>query len=176
MKNLTNLWDNVHQRLYFFIKSRVKEEAIAKDLLHDVFLKANKKLAQLQDQEKFSSWIFQITRNVIQDHYKANNKILSEEGLPTQLDFSQSDDQTQLLASCMKSMIANLPDKYKEAVHLSEIEGLSQKEVAKRLNISYSGAKSRVQRGREQLKSLFVQCCEIESDKYGNIIDYWPKK
>jgi RNA polymerase sigma-70 factor (ECF subfamily) len=73
---------------------------------------------------------------------------------------------------CIVPMIDALPEKYKQAITLSEIEGISQKDLAKNLNISYSGAKSRVQRGREMLKSLLQECCKISTDTYGNITKY----
>jgi len=69
-------------------------------------------------------------------------------------------------------MIKTLPDKYRDALEMSEINGVSHKEIAEELNISYSGAKSRVQRGREKLKEVLLHCCEIKADKYGNIIEY----
>jgi RNA polymerase sigma-70 factor (ECF subfamily) len=52
------------------------------------------------------------------------------------------------------------------------MEGLSQRELADKLGISYSGAKSRVQRGREKLKNMVLQCCEVATDKYGNVLGY----
>lgn len=75
------------------------------------------------------------------------------------------------LASCLQPMIAGLPDIYRTALTLSEIEGITQREVADRLGISVSGAKSRVQRGREKLRERLLQCCEIETGRNG-IIGY----
>ena len=49
-------------------------------------------------------------------------------------------------------------------------EGMSQKEYAESINLSYTATKSRVQRARKKLKDLFVECCAIETDRYGNII------
>jgi len=72
--------------------------------------------------------------------------------------------------SCIKPFINKLPPKYREALIASELENQSQKELAESLDISYSGAKSRVQRGREKLKDLIQECCDFEHDKYGNLI------
>ncbi len=55
---------------------------------------------------------------------------------------------------------------------LYEIEGLSQKEISKKENISLSGAKSRIQRGRVKPKDALTDCCRFEIDKEGNILDY----
>jgi len=47
--------------------------------------------------------------------------------------------------------------------------------VADRLDLSYSGAKSRVQRGRRLLREALVNCCHVELDRRGGIIDYVPR-
>jgi len=73
-------------------------------------------------------------------------------------------------------MIYNLPEPYRDALVLTEFEGLTQQEMAKRLGISISGAKSRVQRGREQLKRMLLERCEFEFDRLGRIIDCKPRK
>ena len=72
-------------------------------------------------------------------------------------------------------MIAALPDPYREALILSEYQGLSQKDVADRLGISLSGAKSRVQRARRQLREMFLACCHFEMDRRGRILDYYAR-
>jgi len=73
-------------------------------------------------------------------------------------------------------MIETLPEGYREALLLSEIDGLPLKEVADRLNLSLPGAKSRVQRGRERLKKAFLTCCHVKFDSRGKPIDWWPKE
>ncbi len=57
---------------------------------------------------------------------------------------------------------------------LSEIDGLPQQEVASRLGISLSGAKSRVQRGRRMLRQRLLDCCDIETGR-GGITGYEPR-
>ena len=87
-------------------------------------------------------------------------------------DESKDEEDTLELSKCMMPMIETLPVKYREALVLADLKGMSQKQLAEHLDISYSGAKSRVQRAREKLKQAFVTCCEISSDSYGNIIEY----
>ena len=67
-------------------------------------------------------------------------------------------------------MLTTLPAKYREALELIELENLSQLDLAKRLNISYSGAKSRVQRARQMLKEKMDESYNIQLDKYGNVL------
>ena len=85
------------------------------------------------------------------------------------------EDAASQLAVGLREMIGSLPRPYQEALMLVEIEGLSQKEVAEKLDLSYSGAKSRVQRGRRLLREALVNCCHIELDRRGRIIDYVPR-
>jgi len=78
-------------------------------------------------------------------------------------------------AGWLDEMIRSLPAGYRDAVQLAEIEGLSQQEVADRLGLSLSGAKSRIQRGREMLKDALDRCCHFEFDSRGNMMDYEPR-
>ncbi len=90
-------------------------------------------------------------------------------------DKGDNNDRTSELAECIIPFINKLPDIYKEALTLTEFKNYSQLELAKHLGISYSGAKSRVQRAKIKLKEIFEECCNISYDKYGNIMDYKSK-
>jgi RNA polymerase sigma-70 factor (ECF subfamily) len=59
-------------------------------------------------------------------------------------------------------IVDRLPEPYRQALTLTAFEGLTQEQLAKRLGISLSGAKSRVQRGREQLKRMLLDFCDRE--------------
>ena len=69
-------------------------------------------------------------------------------------------------------MVERLPEPYREAMKLADFEGLSQQEVADRTGVSLSGAKSRVQRARRQLREMILDCCHVERDVRGNVVDY----
>src|SRR4029453_11954052 len=66
------------------------------------------------------------------------------------------------LAPCLTPLMDRLPAHYREAVRLVELEGLPQRELSERFAVSLSGAKSRVQRGRDKLKDLLLRCCQVE--------------
>ena len=69
-----------------------------------------------------------------------------------------------------------LPEPYREALVLTELDGLTQADAATRLGLSTSGMKSRVQRGRGQLRDLLLGCCEIELDRRNRVTDYVPRR
>ena len=66
----------------------------------------------------------------------------------------------------------DLPEKYRQALMLTEFRGMKQTELAEQLGISLSGAKSRVQRGREMLRESLLDCCHFEFDRLGGMIAY----
>jgi len=70
----------------------------------------------------------------------------------------------------------SLPEPYRKALVLTELEGLTQQELADKVGISLSGAKSWVQRGRQQLKEMLTECCAFEFDRRGGVIDCTPHK
>jgi RNA polymerase sigma-70 factor (ECF subfamily) len=72
--------------------------------------------------------------------------------------------------------VAHLPSPYREAVTLVELEGLTARDAAELAGISVSGMKSRVQRGRAQLRALFEQCCDIALDVRRQVTDVAPRQ
>ena len=170
---ITEVWNDMNDRLTNFVNGKVKDSELTKDIVQDVFLKVFSKSDTLKNKDKLVSWIYQITRNEIINHFRNvnfyNPSIEIEEEEINEIKL------TSELAECVRPVIDSLPEKYKEALILSDIENIPQKEIAERLNISYSGLKSRVQRAREMLKSTCEQCCDISTDAYGDILDYKPK-
>jgi len=169
-EEIVNIWNDLNKALINFINQKVKNFEISKDISQDVFLKVFSKIGTLKNKDKIIPWIYQITRNEINSYFRKQEfgKEIEVVDKPNILD----ENLTTEFSKCIQPMMNFLPSKYQEAIRLTEIEGVSQKELAKSLNISYSGAKSRVQRGREKLKSLLQECCTISTDKYGNITEY----
>lgn len=170
---VVKVWTDMNDRLTNFVKGKIHNTELAEDIVQDVFLKVFSKSNTLKNKDKLVSWIYQITRNEIIDHFRKasfyNPSLDIEEEI-------YEDTLTSEVSECVRPVIDSLPQKYREALILSDIENIPQKEIAERLNISYSGLKSRVQRAREMLKSTCEQCCEISTDVYGDILDYKVKK
>jgi hypothetical protein len=78
------------------------------------------------------------------------------------------------LASCLGSLIEHMQEPYRQAIELTEIRGLTQLMAARALGISVSGMKSRVQRGRLQLRTIIQAFCHIEIDVRGGVIECDP--
>ena len=175
MKETENIWREYHHKLVAFIRGRVSEDMVD-DLLQDVFMKIHARIDSLKEHTRLESWLYQITRNTIIDYYRSK-RILEE--LPDWVEHPQPEEEESIrkeLSSCIEPMINNLPEKYRVAIQLSELEGRSQKEVANQEGISLSGAKSRVQRGRALLKIMLNECCHFETNKKNQIVTYEKKE
>ncbi|OPX87330.1 MAG: ECF RNA polymerase sigma factor SigE [Pelotomaculum sp. PtaB.Bin104] len=79
------------------------------------------------------------------------------------------------ISTCLRTMIDQLPEKYKQAIIITEFQNVTQKELSQKMGISLSGAKSRVQRAKEKLKEMLLDCCYLELDWRGNVVDYKHK-
>jgi RNA polymerase sigma-70 factor, ECF subfamily len=171
--NLETLWDHFHTRLFRFISSRMPDDGDAEDILQEVFIRIHSNIGGVRDSQKLESWIYQIARNAMNDYYR-RRKPAGEipETIPTD-DEPVEPDAAITLAASMREMVDALPEPYRQALVLTEYEGLSQVELATRLGISLSGAKSRVQRARQKIKDDLLSCCHFEFDRYGRVIDYW---
>jgi len=179
-------WEELHGNLRAFIGRRVRNQADVDDLVQRVFLQMVKGLASLRDAERLHAWVYRTARNVIVDYYRsssARREVASggAEELAAASGDSQvppEDDQRALqeLAACMTPMIRQLPPAYREAVTLADLEGVTQADAAARAGVSVSGMKSRIQRGRQQLKAVLEECCRVQLDRRGTIVGYDPRK
>lgn len=167
------VWEEFHVGLKGFILKRIPDELSAEDILQDVFLKIHTHIDTLREADKLQSWIYQIARNAIHDYYRMH-KAAPELPEMSYMPEDRFDDVVSELIPCIQHMIDSLPVDYRQALILTEYQGLTQKELAERLGISLSGAKSRVQRAREKLKIMLLNCCHFEFDRLGRVIDYWP--
>ena len=169
---MVDFWQEYKTRLRGYIAKRVRESEAVDDILQNVFLKAHTSLHTIKSHGSIAAWLFRIAANAIADHYRSQ-KLWVE--LPEELAAPEPErNYVAELAACLQPLIADLPETYRSALVLSDLEGLPQKEVANRLGLSLSGTKSRIQRGREKLRQRLLECCDIETGR-GGIIGYEPR-
>ncbi|MGE5393574.1 MAG: RNA polymerase sigma factor SigZ [Candidatus Saccharibacteria bacterium] len=170
----TDLWNRFADNLRRFIVSRVKDDALADDLLQETFIRIHAKIDDLRDQARVQAWIYQVARNIISDHFrKASPEKVAD--VPDMLDEEKETDDA--MAATMRDMVLfmeELPEQDCQALCQVEFEGVSIKEYAQHAGISYTAAKSRVTRARYKLSDLLMNCCHYEFDKYGTVISYHP--
>lgn len=155
-----------------FVRSRVPDPAAAEDVLQEVYLRVHARIHTLRDCARLPGWVFQIARNAVADHHRARRPAGElPESLPAPPDPCEDDVLCELAAG-LAPMVEVLPRKDREALGPMLAEGLTQEELAGRLGLTLSGAKSRVQRARERLKRMLLECCHFELDRFGHPIGY----
>jgi RNA polymerase sigma-70 factor (ECF subfamily) len=165
-------WQALRAALLRFVRARVEDDATAEDIVHDVLLRGFSRGPDLHDGDRLQAWLYRVARNAVIDHYRTR-KPMAE--LPADLAVETPDtDVIEELAGCMLPCMDRLPEDYRSAIVMSEIEGLTLRETGTRLGLSLSGAKSRVQRGRAKLLDLMQACCAFERDSRGNVMDRTP--
>ncbi|MCE5285085.1 MAG: RNA polymerase sigma factor SigZ [Pelosinus sp.] len=176
-ESLNSIWNNHRVELLNYIKTKVSDDYAAEDILQEVFIKIYKNIDQLENPHSLKPWLYRITNNTIIDFYRKSNPLIYSDEIGYQSVIEERPvNINQEVATCLKSFLYKLPDKYREPLELFEFNGMKHKEIAKKLNLSLSGSKTRILRAKERLKELLIECCQFETDSYGNILDYRQKK
>ena len=169
--SVESVWSLLSSDLRRFLRRRVADEHTADDLLQETFVRVHRGLGELSEADNLRAWVFRIARNVVYDHYRARKT----GAVPLDDSTEAGEDESPLDgrdATWLRQMIARLPDTYRDVIEMAELQGLPHREIAERLGLSLSATKSRVQRGRAELRKVLLDCCNFELDRRGNIVDY----
>jgi len=159
----------------------VPSKADADDVVQEVFVRMHRGAFALRDGERFGAWVYRIAEHAVADHLRtrARHPIATGNQAGLKADTTEADGADSALeadlAECVALFVARLASPYREAITLTELQGLTQKDAAEMLGLSLSGMKSRVQRGRERIRRMFEECCEISVDARGHVVDCTPR-
>lgn len=172
-------WRELEARLRPYVARRVASPCDVDDIVQEVFMRVHRGLGELRDGESFGSWVYRIAKHAVVDHQRSRARHpLSRTATSGQEAASESLEDDNLesdLGECVALFVARLPSPYREAITLTDLQGVTQAEAADMLGISVSGMKSRVQRGRERIRHLFDECCEVSLDARGHVVDCTPR-
>lgn len=167
--NIKEVIDGFYDYIKNFTLKKVKDEAVAEDIVQEVMLKLVESHHKNIQVKNCKAWLFQVARNTIYDHFKKNRAVF-EMMDETLLSATDSTEIELTVYDYLEPMIHFLPQKYAKPLQWSDLDNLSQIDIANKLNISHSAAKMRVQRARVKLRELFVECCNMEYDANGNFV------
>jgi len=177
VETLNASWAELRSKLRGFIGARVNDPHDADDLTQDVLLKVQAQIADFADDDKLPAWIFTAARNEVIDHYRARAaraRAASGGDVDTLPDETPNERANALreLTPCLAGMIRQLPEPYRTAMRLADLEGLDHQDLADRTGVSLTAAKSRVRRARQHLREMILDCCRLERDARGGVVDY----
>lgn len=168
-----DIYDQYYPRIFQYL-TRIVGPNDAEDIAQDVFDKINSGLGGFQGKSKLSTWIYRIATNTAIDKcrsaaYKhAAEHVAIDDGPDHEsqsvLEEHQSPSTDQMviqkeMSECINEYIDKLPPDYKTIIVLSELEGLTNKEIAEILDISLDNVKIRLHRARTKLKKTLNEAC-----------------
>ena len=173
----------LQERVQAFVARRVPSHADAEDIAQEVMLRIHRHSDELEHAERMLGWVYRIAANAIADHYRRPARREFPTGHATDVPEPYADieppagmepgpdELRRELAACLAPLIERLPPLYRQALELTEFDGMSQVDAAATLGLSVSGMKARVQRGRQQLRELLLECCEVQLDRRRQVTD-----
>jgi RNA polymerase sigma-70 factor, ECF subfamily len=162
--------EQLYKPLFLYIKKRITNQLDAEDLTQEVFYRLSK--SNNENVKNIKSWVYAIAKNSIIDYYRKKKQVTNEiDNIEFQEELSEKDAINEL-SDCITPFLNQLPEDYRDIMKLSELDDVSQKEIAERLNINYVTVRSKIQRGRLKLKDLISNCCTVVQGGKGGIVDY----
>ncbi len=164
-----NVWDLYANEIKRFILSKVKNDAVADDLLQETFIKVHVKLTTLKDTTKIKSWVFSIARYTVMDYFRNSNLnyVTAEDEDVTVFEEANPGHTKE---DCLHGIIKSLPKKYRDPLILSDIQGLKQAHISDRLQIPLPTVKSQIQRARKLVTQGFMDCCNFKVNNNGYLV------
>lgn len=180
MTSLNESAGELRAMLHDFVARRVPPQD-TEDVLQDVFVRMQRGLGDIRDDQRLAGWMYQVARHAIADHYRRpavrrERATADFAELPLVAEVEDGSDAPAGLVQAMISFMKALSPEDREALELTDLQGLTQAEAARRLGLSTPGMKSRVQRARARLRDLLDGCCAIEVDARGGIVDCEPRQ
>ncbi|MSO50563.1 MAG: sigma-70 family RNA polymerase sigma factor [Acidobacteria bacterium] len=152
-----------HQhRLVHFLRmmmSSAADREAAEDVAQEAFLRAFRSLGQFRGQSTFKTWLYQIATNVARTQVARRRDRKEDQEPETRPDRPSGENvERRVIAhDQLRRALAELPDDWREAVILRDIEGLEYREIADVLGIPMGTVESRIFRGRQRLKAALQE-------------------
>ena len=173
MNCLMTAWHDNEAELRGWLRHRLGNAVDADDMLQDLFIKAMRQGERFCAIGNARAWLFEVARNALTDRLRVKRKMVE---LPADLTSESEEIATvDSLAACLPRVLSELSAEDREAISLCDIEGVPQDEYARRVGLSLSGAKSRIQRARKRLREQLSRSCQVRLDAAGQVSDFVPR-
>ena len=165
-------WEELRLNLKRFVRTKVDAD-VSEDLVHDILLNVIQNEDKFKEADNPTAWLYTVAKNKITDYYRKRPKINAVTKMQEIEEFNyESENVMQDFSECLRPLVERLEPKYREAMLRADFNGAKQAEAAKKIGITLSAMKSRIQRARTRLKTELLNCCSVEVDRFGKIIDY----
>lgn len=158
------------RKVYNIAYRLMGNERDASEVLQDAFLRAYRFLPKFQFKSSFFTWLYRIATNVSLTKLRKREKVQlvsidepanADGDLPLEIpDYRYNPEKMmkqRQLREALQNAVDSLPPDYRSVVVLRDLEGLSNEEVSKVLNLTVAAVKSRLHRGRLELRKVLAE-------------------
>lgn len=150
-----------------YLQRMVGDPAVADDLLQETLIRIARGLGSFTGRATVKTWAFSIATHVAADYFRR-----PERGVRI-VDISEADEVpdgalpiddrvvVNEMNACVRQVIDSLPDDYRAALVLHDLEGLNAEQTAEICGCSLPTAKIRIHRARERLRNALQQQCDF---------------
>lgn len=173
-----DIYETYRARIVRYL-TRLVGEAEAEDLAQEVFVKVNQSLEGFRGESQVLTWIYRIATNRALDRLRSPSPVAvepvqeAETGSLLTGQRSLTVEQQAIrneMSSCVRQVIDRLPETYRTAIVLGDIEGFKDGEVAEILGLSLPAAKITLHRGRTRLRKALSDCCVFSRNEENGLV------
>ena len=153
-----------------YLRRYCGDDQLAQDLAQETLIRVVRSLPEFHGRSSLKTWAFSIANRVAGDHYRRKARSLSEVSFDDDMEFVDDTPEVEQriiideMNACVREVIDTLPEAYRAALILRDLEGLSVAEVAEVSECSLATAKIRIHRARKRLEEALGKTCEFYSD------------
>lgn len=161
------------QPILRYLMRYVGERALAEDLLQETLLRMARGLSSFAGRASVKTWAFSIATRVATDHFRRPERralVVELDEAAETIDPERRIDERVVvdeMSKCIRQVIDSLPDAYRAALILHDLEELTAEQTAEICGASVDAVKIRIHRARQRLKEALKKQCEFYRDETG---------
>ncbi|MEQ8337763.1 MAG: RNA polymerase sigma factor [Cyclobacteriaceae bacterium] len=161
LEKLGILYDRYNKRIYNYFIRCTRDVSDSGDLTQNTFIRVMKYRGSYQKNKRFETWIFQIARNLVKDHFKklkvVHSRMETSETIPDAM--YETDDRMDR-ENRLYQALDKLPDDKRELIVMSKFQGLKYEQIAEMRATSVSAIKVQVHRIIKNLREIYFEQLE----------------
>jgi len=155
------LYERYNKRIYNYFIRCTSDISESGDLTQNTFIRVMKYRGSYQKDKRFETWVFQIARNLVKDHFKQlkvlRTRVENSDHLP---DIVNETDERLEQENRLFQAINRLPDDKRELIVMSKFQGLKYEQIAEMRATSVSAIKVQVHRIIKSLREIYFKQLE----------------
>ncbi|HAA11887.1 MAG TPA: RNA polymerase subunit sigma [Cytophagales bacterium] len=159
LNELTELFDRYQSPIYNYLVKQCRDRELAADLCQSVFERVIKYRRSFHADRSFKSWIYQIARNLLKDHWKKNQALVSDYTDLNEIEGKMQDGQAlaeeRERNEALYEVMDQLSEERKELLVLSKFQGLKYEEISEITGMSVAAIKVNIHRAVKQMRALY---------------------